>query len=568
MSLRRCSCRQQRHSYAPLALVFVGWALWHVVRLGQPTIAAGFVLGNVIHTRNCSPSFLLSSSRKLSLLHYSSEGSSSLNLPRPDNKNASQKPPKKKRRKKTQYKHLFRHYDDVSFDSLLRCSNPLEFLQSIGYTDDELQSQDDTNEMLWQQNVHSSLAPKARFLVETLQGGTGVLDWVDEAHQDLPASITINKNNNDEEEDEECHPEQPPLPHTLRLYPETKRVVPLEYYLDGKRLLLDRRIAPRHAYLQHHDLVYGKDLIFSSSSPNPFGEFLKTCETESTDNFVDYCNQLEQKMRPQKSRVHSKDTVALFERLFCPGLLPVVRAPDEPTFASRFLTSDSLVTLPPSTRGQMVRLLLQHGANHLETDTYNMVTPLHWAAGTGSVESVNALMDVLQSHVAMPNPTDENDTSLLDTEVILQHRSAKDGATALHWAACGIEPGNIGYGGSLDVCRAILDRCHGRVEEVVNAATYTDASTPFMWAAWSGSLSVTKLLLEEYGADPTVQDSRRGGTAAHWAAAAGHADVCQYLLSNTKLDFALPDDEVMTPLDYALRYDRRNVIQLLQDQSV
>jgi hypothetical protein len=95
--------------------------------------------------------------------------------------------------------------------------------------------------------------------------------------------------------------------------------------------------------------------------------------------------------------------------------------------------------------GTMVKLLVAHGANHLEKDAHG-VLPLYWAAGTGNVEGVEALV---RAHIAdMPPGNNEVDKFV---DLMLNKSGAKNGATPLHWACCGISPREIGHGGSYSI---------------------------------------------------------------------------------------------------------------------
>jgi ankyrin repeat protein len=79
-------------------------------------------------------------------------------------------------------------------------------------------------------------------------------------------------------------------------------------------------------------------------------------------------------------------------------------------------------------------------------------------------------------------------------------------------------------GGHIDACRYLLERTG---KSLANEENYSH-NTPLEWTAWSGSLDVVKMFIEDYGADPHfVGDS--GDTAAHWACAGGSLPVCQYL---------------------------------------
>jgi ankyrin repeat protein len=110
------------------------------------------------------------------------------------------------------------------------------------------------------------------------------------------------------------------------------------------------------------------------------------------------------------------------------------------------------------------------------------------------------------------------------------------------------------------------------LEELGNLPTWTDQSSPLMYAAWGGNLEICQLLVEQGGANP-LHTNARGETAVHWAAAAGHLDVCQYLVqqryqkvleSPQLLDQALTlqhDHQGQTPFDYAFEYDREDIME-------
>ena len=106
------------------------------------------------------------------------------------------------------------------------------------------------------------------------------------------------------------------------------------------------------------------------------------------------------------------------------------------------------------------------------------------------------------------------------------------------------------------MCHWLLEQAGERHQELANCKTYKK-STPIMWASWAGSLSVVQLLVK-HGADPRAHDSN-GATAAHWASASGQLEVCRYLHS-LGADFLETDTTGHTPLDYAILYDRQDII--------
>lgn len=115
------------------------------------------------------------------------------------------------------------------------------------------------------------------------------------------------------------------------------------------------------------------------------------------------------------------------------------------------------------------------------------------------------------------------------------------------------------------------------VKKLCNLQCLTYESTPLMHAAWGGNLKLVQLLVVEGQADPLYAD-KHGQNALHWAAAAGHLEVCKWLVEaryREALERATaegekealehgrtlePDNTGMTPLDYAIQYDRDNVV--------
>ena len=119
--------------------------------------------------------------------------------------------------------------------------------------------------------------------------------------------------------------------------------------------------------------------------------------------------------------------------------------------------------------------------------------------------------------------------------------------------------------------------------ELANLPTTTRGShptTPIMWAAWAGNLPVVELLLV-HGADPLQINPTTNQTAMHFAAAAGHAEICDLLLRSTKQIYRVEDQQILdkllwnavdifgkTPLDYARDSGHANVIEWMMDKSL
>ena len=354
---------------------------------------------------------------------------------------------KKVRRKAKVYKHLFRHYDDVSFDSWLRCAEPVQFLRSVGYTAPQIEQLAQEYPRLLTLNVHNHLAAKVRFLVETLNGGEGDLTWVNTAMVD---GIVTNG------EEEECavllDDEDEPIPHSMRLSEHTKSVVPASFY----GCLLDRSLGPRHAYLVHGNLPHGETLL--EQEGKLFQEFLLS--TEKLSDFVDLCSKWA--VDTTRGAIHTPDRIEAFERAFCQGLIP----------ASKAGMTNHLNDVEDCTPERMVKLLVQHGANYLEKDR-NGVSPLHWAAGTGNAGGVKTLVE---AHLdSMPTGDDED----RHTDLILNEQGAKHGATPLHWATCGVSPYEVGFGGTYCIVYS-LGTCPSAAEAKNLPESYLQALSMFV----------------------------------------------------------------------------------------
>eukprot|EP00540_Astrosyne_radiata_P020550 CAMPEP_0116858562 /NCGR_PEP_ID=MMETSP0418-20121206/21255_1 /TAXON_ID=1158023 /ORGANISM="Astrosyne radiata, Strain 13vi08-1A" /LENGTH=332 /DNA_ID=CAMNT_0004492525 /DNA_START=14 /DNA_END=1012 /DNA_ORIENTATION=+ len=192
---------------------------------------------------------------------------------------------------------------------------------------------------------------------------------------------------------------------------------------------------------------------------------------------------------------------------------------------------------------EVITLLLQHGANPLERDIRG-ATLLHWAAGTGNLEGVQKLLPFFDQHVF----------SELE----------RDGSTPLHWAAAGADARKFGIGGYPDVCRYLLEQVEGdEKKDLVNRLT-KDGNSVLMWAAWSGSEEVVKMMIRNR-ADPFVAN-RNGCTVAHWGAAGGNLPLCKYLAETVGVDFTAPNHGGNTPLTHAVADGRVEIVEWLSNE--
>ena len=412
------------------------------------------------------------------------------------------------------YPHLFRHFDDIALDSWLRCCDPTDFWKSV--CQDDLTTLPLDEDVLLEMDVHSVIVPHVRFLVEVLGGGTGRLTWADD-ESTLPPIF------NKQDDDEECPTVLEEFHHTMRLHLK----VPDWYY----RISIDRIIAPWHAYLQHY---CGSQHSGPALRDDKLAAFLEVCQSGSQVAFIDLCREWDDKI---DGDVHTPDQLNRFLTAFRCGLLPACRnVPNQASIAP----------------ADMVDLLVTHGANFLQKDD-RQISGLHWTAATHNTGGLEVL---IAAWCRERYPDLELGTAA--KQILREVVTGKDGATVLHWAACGLGRNWIGTGGSIEICQYLLELVDSN-PALVDATTWNTGATPFMWAAWSGSIDVARLLVETGGSNPQYMNPQ-GQTAAHWAAAAGQLETCRYLVEELGLKLDQTDDRDKTPLDYAKLYCQDSIL--------
>mmetsp|Transcript_20427 Transcript_20427/g.30698 ORF Transcript_20427/g.30698 Transcript_20427/m.30698 type:complete len:495 (-) Transcript_20427:160-1644(-) len=381
------------------------------------------------------------------------------------------------------FRYLYRHFPPT------KNMTALEYLKDQGYTSEEVIFMQEQFPPLLELNVRRHLHPKMRFLKETMF-----------QKQDLQKHI--------------------------------RSLIPPQYF--GARL--EKTVAPRHAFLVHHNLPHGS-YLFSTRTTNGsnetmWQEFLMACRNPR--NFASLC----ERWSSDSTLTFSSKQVEAFDVLFGRGLMAAARNESCDGWPSEHL--------PNITSSDMIPLLIQHGANSQECD-HRGVSLLHWAAGCGNLQGLKALIH----HSVNNNHTQDNDVVFLETE--------RDGATLLHWAAAGSTARHFGVGGHIEVCQYLLSLC--KKMSFINAQT-KDGNSALMWAAWSGSLEVVKLLIRNR-ADSNVVN-RNGCTVAHWAASGGNLPVCEYLKNIVGVDFQAPNHGGNTPLTHAVAFSRANIVEWFQ----
>jgi FOG: Ankyrin repeat len=416
---------------------------------------------------------------------------------------------------------LFFRHDSPSFDdqciapSSISMTSARAYLKEYaGYTDEEIDSMSKTFPPLLDLDVKRHLRPKLRFIKYTLQGISMTRDATG------PRSLSNHA-----------------------------KSLPPQYY--GSRM--EKVIAPRHAFLTYLGLPHGKVLL--ENNAELFRDFLVSCRR--TKSFCALCNQWKQTygtnyredydfMEASNNENAKVDFiinakhVETFDSIFQRGLMAAAR--NELDFKNQNLQEMNLSS------GRLIYLLIKHGANPLEKDVRD-ISLLHWAAGSGQIDALEQVIRVFPGGI----------------EEAVKVRADRDGASILHWAAAGAKSKSFGCGGHVDVCKFLIESCGGPSfeREIINGLT-KDGNSVLMWAAWSGTLDVVKLLVR-HRADAQVKN-RNGCSVAHWAASGGNLEVCKYLHQNLNIDFTVENNAGNTPLSHAVAYGRYDVVQWLKDE--
>lgn len=316
-------------------------------------------------------------------------------------------------------KHLFRYSPDISVSCWLSTVKPKDLLLSVGYSEDDISRMKIEYPKLLTSNPKDIIAPKLRFLVNVLGGGTG----------DIGNGVTL-----DEQTEENF------IPHNLQVSEYCRRCVSTHAFFSPRLEIL----APRHAYLAFHgdSLPFGNELLQlqSNGSSGPLlNEFLDVC-TKSPSDFADLCQRWEtdniaNREKNGSTKMHTAESVKAMDNIFADGIA---------TFARYQRTNDLQMLGKYCTPAEIFALLLSHGSNYAEHDDWGS-TILHWTAGTNNLEAMKVLIDKLEQ---------DEEAFGGDKRDVLWSTCAscsitRDGATPLHWASCGVSSTQFGCGGEI-----------------------------------------------------------------------------------------------------------------------
>eukprot|EP00535_Pseudo-nitzschia_heimii_P003306 CAMPEP_0197179218 /NCGR_PEP_ID=MMETSP1423-20130617/4247_1 /TAXON_ID=476441 /ORGANISM="Pseudo-nitzschia heimii, Strain UNC1101" /LENGTH=451 /DNA_ID=CAMNT_0042629105 /DNA_START=325 /DNA_END=1680 /DNA_ORIENTATION=- len=399
-----------------------------------------------------------------------------------------------------------------------------EYLKQF-YSESDIVEMNRTFPPLLDLNVSRHVHPKIRFLQETI-----ISD-----NRDHISGISPSRNSHGQK-----------LVMNL-----SKFEIPAQYF--GSRL--EKTIAPCHAFLVYANLPHGLSLFVKSNKGSYKGtlgkdqattrwhDFLISCRR--TKQFCALCNQWKnEKERNQEHEYTSKPQISskqieAFQFIFGRGLLAAARG--------ELVQSNNAWPLNyiNITSKDVVQLLIQHGANPLERDLRG-TTLLHWAAGTGNLETFQTLLPYFPDRML--------------------EKTVRDGATPLHWACAGANSKEFGTGGHYHLCQYLLSECEKEMavsaKKLVNEQT-KDGNSPLMWAAWSSSLDTVKLMIRHRA--QWDLSNRNGCTVAHWAASGGNIEICKYLCEVVGVDFFVPNFGGNTPLTHAVAFGRLDVVQWLRE---
>ena len=288
-----------------------------------------------------------------------------------------------------------------------------------GYTFDEIHRMHTTFPPLLEMDVVRHFRPKMRFLKDCLGGAT--------AEQALD--------------------------------PKLKALLPANFF--GARL--ERTVAPRHAFLIHVGLPFGRALWHDppnnadnigkrrGGNTSLLEEFLLM--HRKPKQFAAMCNNWRNVYGSKDKLPITSEQIVAFDKLFQRGTLSAARDdsaytfPDE-TNENNTKNSSKSPSLPQTanvTSAELIRYLIHHGANPWETDVRG-ASLFHWAAGCGNLEVLQELVNSCDRLGPKFQTGGFNSTSPKHPGVhaALLWKASRDDATPIHWAAAGAGPKEFG----------------------------------------------------------------------------------------------------------------------------
>ncbi|TEY39703.1 hypothetical protein BOTCAL_0453g00070 [Botryotinia calthae] len=187
---------------------------------------------------------------------------------------------------------------------------------------------------------------------------------------------------------------------------------------------------------------------------------------------------------------------------------------------------------------EIVKMLLEKGADIESKDSNYNQTPLSWAAKNGHDEVVKLLLEKVVK-------------LLLEKGADIESKDSEYNQTPLSWATRNRH--NI-------IMKLLLEKGAD-----IESKDSKYNQTPLSWAARNGQDKVVKLLLEK-GADIESKDSKYNQTPLSWAAKNGHDTIVKLILEKGA-DIESKDSNGQTPLLWAAKNGQDKVVKLLLEKG-
>jgi ankyrin repeat protein len=216
----------------------------------------------------------------------------------------------------------------------------------------------------------------------------------------------------------------------------------------------------------------------------------------------------------------------------------------------------------------LIRLLIERGADVDSRTTFYKETPIHWAARLGKIECLKLLASyggcltakdgtregMAPVHLAILSGEDRTALWLLENGVSVNTES-RSGITPLF---CAIRRRNI------QLVKILKEKGSN-----VNAYSVNmDGITPLHAAVLMKSTEIVKFLLEN-GADMTTFCSIRNQTPFHWAATVGNLDVFVTMFKyNADISVQTGNEKWDRPIDLAARKGHASLVEWLIENGI